>query len=304
MTLRIFSLSLAVGALALTGCKQSADVGDADLDGIAEGRTVDQLAYDAGFRLGEQQDSTFSFDRFEAGFRAGLNNDSAEVAYALGLQVGLSLRADTVANINSALFLASFKEGLQRGEPRLTQGQVARARSVFQDSLQMNELRQRAPVDSTARAFLTQVERGGTRADSLFASLRGKQGVQQTPSGVYYAVNRQGSGASPTENDRVRVEYVGTLPNGTEFDRSEEGQPVEMAVGGVVPGFSEMLQAMKPGETRTIYIPSQLGYGMQGRPGPNGVGGIPPSSALVFRVTLVDVLAGPGPQQQMMFPGM
>ena len=304
MTLRTLSLSLALAALALTGCQNSASGGgDADLDGIAEARTVDQLAYDAGFRLGEQQDSTFNFDRFRDGFQAGLNNDSTEIAYALGLQVGLSLRADTIANIDSDVFLSAFREGLQRGESRLSQGQVARARSVFQDSLQMNELRQRAPVDSTARAYLAQVESGTARADSLFAAIRGKQGIQRTSSGIYYTVNQTGSGASPTESDRVRVEYVGTLPNGTEFDRSQEGQPVEMAVGGVVPGFSEMLQDMKPGETRTIYIPPQLGYGMQGRPGPNGVGGIPPSSALVFRVTMVDVLAGPG-QQPMMFPGM
>jgi peptidylprolyl isomerase len=70
-----------------------------------------------------------------------------------------------------------------------------------------------------------------------------------------------------------------------------------MSVGGVVPGFAEMLMAMKPGETRTVYLPPEMAYGLQGRPSPDG-GGIPPSSALVFDLTLVDVLAG---QPQMGF---
>lgn len=292
MTLRLFSLSLGLGALALAGCKGGTAGGDASLDDIATGTATEQLAYDAGFRMGEQQDSTFSFDRFRDGFNAGLNGDSVEVAYAMGLQLGLSLRADTVANINPDLFLASFREGLNRGESRLSSSQVARARSVFQDSLQMQEIRQRAPLDSTARSILTSVERGKAQADSLFRTVRGSRGVQSTPSGVAYRVTRQGQGASPTEEDRVRVTYTGRLPNGRVFDQSPAGEPVEFAVGGVVPGFSEMLQQMKPGESRTIYLPSEMAYGLQGQPSPDGQGGIPPASALVFDVTLVDVLAG------------
>lgn len=307
MTFRIFSLTLALGAFAVAGCTDTGSAGgDVNLDDIANGTPTEQLAYDAGFQMGLQQDSTFSFDRFRDGFNAGLDGDSAEVAYAMGLQLGLSLRADTIANINPDLFLASFREGLQRGDNRLTSSQVARARAVFQDSLQMSELRQRAALDESARTLLTGVERGRAQSDSLFRALRGRQGVQTTPSGVAYTVNRQGSGPTPGEQDRVRVSYVGRLPNGQEFDRSPEGEPVEMAVGGVVPGFSEMLQQMKPGETRTIYLPPEMAYGLQGRPSPDG-GGIPPSSALVFQVTLEDILAGspqmnltPEMMQQMM----
>lgn|GEM_PF-2428298 len=304
MTLRTLTLALAVGALALAGCKGGgAAGGDANLDDIANGTPTEQLAYDAGFRMGQEQDSTFSFDRFRDGFNAGLRGDSVEVAYAMGLQLGLSLRADTVANINPDLFLASFREGLTGGREatsRLSTSQVARARSMFQDSLQMNEIRQRAAVDSTAQDILRRVERGRAQSDSLFRAIGGQQGVQRTPSGVAYRITTQGRGASPTENDRVRVNYVGRLPNGTEFDRSPEGEPAELSLQGVVAGFSEMLLQMKPGETRTFYLPPEMAYGLQGRPSPDG-GGIPPASALVFEVTLVDVLAG---MPQMQFPGM
>lgn len=299
MTSRILFALVGLGALA--GCNNdggTAGGGDANLDDIANGTATEQLAYDAGFRMGEEQDSTFSFERFRDGFNAGLDGDSAEVAYAMGLQLGLSLRADTIANINPDLFLASFREGLQRGESRLTTSQVARARSVFQDSLQLQEIRQRAPLDSTARTLLTSVERGRAQSDSLFRAVGRARGIQRTPSGVAYRVTRPGRGASPTEQDRVRVRYVGRLPNGTEFDRSPGEEPAEMSVGGVVPGFAEMLMGMKPGETRTVYLPAEMAYGLQGRPSPDGVGGIPPASALVFDLTLVDVLAG---QPQMGF---
>lgn len=306
MTLRSLPLALALGVLALAGCNRGGASGNTSLDDIASRSAVDQLAYDAGFSMGEQQDSLFSFDRFRDGFNAGLRNDSVEVAYAMGLQLGLSLRADTVANINPDLFLASFREGLRRGERRLTPSQVSRARAVFQDSLQFAEIRQRAAVDSSAQALLTRVQRGRTQSDSLMQAVRQQPGIQRTASGVYYRVTRQGSGTSPTEADRARVTYVGRLPNGREFDRSPEGEPAELSVQGVVPGFAEMLTQMRPGESRTIYLPPEMAYGLQGRPGPDGVGGIPPSSALIFDVTLVDVLAGM-PQMQFdprMFQGM
>ena len=306
VTLRTLTLSLGLGVLVLAGCKGSTAGGDASLDDIATGTATEQLAYDAGFGMGEQQDSTFSFDRFRDGFNAGLDGDSAEVAYAMGLQIGLQVRADTVARINPDLFLASFREGLTRGERRLTNTQVARARQVFQDSLQMIQIRQNAALDSTARAILTGAERGRAQSDSLFRALRGRRGVQTTPSGVAYVVKRQGQGASPTEEDRVRVTYTGRLPNGTIFDQSPAGEPAEFAVGGVVPGFAEMLMQMKPGESRTVYLPAEMAYGLMGNPSEDGVG-VPPSTAIVFDLTLVDVLAGmpqmgfsPEMMQQMM----
>ncbi len=103
-------------------------------------------------------------------------------------------------------------------------------------------------------------------------------------------------GASPSPTDQVEIRYVGTLADGTEFDRSPEGQSATLPVAAVVPGFSEMLRAMKPGETRTVWLPPNLAYGLQGsQPPPNpdgtpGVGGIPPNSALKFELTLVSVV--------------
>ncbi len=59
-----------------------------------------------------------------------------------------------------------------------------------------------------------------------------------------------------------------------------------------MPGFAEALKGMRVGEQRTVYLPPNLAYGSQGAPGPGGQGGIPPNAALVFDLTLVEILGG------------
>ncbi len=142
----------------------------------------------------------------------------------------------------------------------------------------MRDLRSRAKTDADAAAQLTAISTGTAKARQF---LDGLTGVQTTPSGLKYKVTEEGSGASPSAGDRVKVDYVGTLPDGTQFDAADGA---EFNVSGVVDGFAEALQNMKPGGRRTIYIPPSLGYGMQGQ------GEIPPNSALVFDVTLLEVL--------------
>ncbi|HEX8299032.1 MAG TPA: FKBP-type peptidyl-prolyl cis-trans isomerase, partial [Rubricoccaceae bacterium] len=81
-----------------------------------------------------------------------------------------------------------------------------------------------------------------------------------------------------------------SLADGTVFDRSPAGQPVRLPVRGVVPGMAEALQEMRPGETRTVYLPPALAYGARGVPGRGGVWRVPPHAVLVFRLTLVRVV--------------
>ena len=115
---------------------------------------------------------------------------------------------------------------------------------------------------------------------------KAKEGVTTTESGLQYEVITMGSGSKPTPESVVRVHYTGMLPNGTVFDSSvERGEPAEFAVGGVIPGWVEALQLMPVGSKFKIYIPYALGYGE------GGAGEIiPPYSALVFEVELLDIL--------------
>lgn len=110
-------------------------------------------------------------------------------------------------------------------------------------------------------------------------------GVQTTASGLQYKVLTSGpaTGVRPVLGDAVKVNYKGSLSDGTPFDASQPGQPSEWQVGQLVEGFNEALTLMRKGDKWMIYIPASLGYGDQQR------GSIPAGSVLVFEVELVDV---------------
>ncbi|MFO7573980.1 MAG: FKBP-type peptidyl-prolyl cis-trans isomerase [Bacteroidales bacterium] len=113
-----------------------------------------------------------------------------------------------------------------------------------------------------------------------------RDGVITTESGLQYEVITKGTGPKPTADDIIRTHYKGELTNGEVFDSSiESGQPLEIAVGSVIPGWVEGLQLMPVGSKYKFFIPYNLGYGEQGA---GGV--IPPYATLVFEVELLEIL--------------
>ena len=118
------------------------------------------------------------------------------------------------------------------------------------------------------------------------------EGVQTLPSGLQYKVIMAGptGGQSPDGNDLVRVDYEGSLTDGTVFDSSfARGTPYVTTPADVVPGWTEALQRMKVGDEWLLYVPPALGYGERGGP-PK----IPGNAVLVFRIKLLDVAHTPG----------
>jgi len=111
-----------------------------------------------------------------------------------------------------------------------------------------------------------------------------ESGAVKTASGLVYRELTAGTGASPQAGDTVRVNYRGTLVDGTEFDSSyKRNQPAEFALNGVIPCWTEGLQHMKVGGKAQLVCPSDLAYGDQGRPG------IPPGATLIFEIELLDI---------------
>lgn len=131
-----------------------------------------------------------------------------------------------------------------------------------------------------------------TAASTAFLATNAKaEGVHTLPSGLQFKVVREGpsDGLRPKLNDEVKVHYEGKLVDGKVFDSSyERGQPAAMPLKALIPGWQEALQLMRPGDEWTLYVPPQLGYGAE------GAGEIPPGAVLIFRIELIDVLAGPG----------
>ena len=163
----------------------------------------------------------------------------------------------------------------------------------------------RAAALAVAMTALAACGRGGEAGPSLedraaaaayfMESNARAEGVEALPSGVQYKVLASGpqGAARPDGNDLVRVDYEGTLTDGTVFDSSfERGAPAVFHLDQVVPGWTEGLRNMRVGDEWILYIPPELGYGERGAGGM-----IPPNSVLVFRVRLLDVapIAGDAP---------
>ncbi len=249
-------------------------------------------AYDAGYQTAQRlhaDSRTFTAAAYREGFRAGLAADSARIAYAVGLQTGFQFRSDTVTGLDPDTFLRGIAAGFAGTPPQYDAATVERARGVFQDSLTARQTRAQM-ADPAVRARTEQARANGEAAQAFLAQAAARTGATVSPTGLVSVVTTPGTGPSPGPEDRVSVRYAGRFADGTEFDASPPGETVEFGVSRVVPGFSEAIQAMKVGETRTIWLPPALAYGERGAPGPGGQGGIPPNTALEFDLTLVAIL--------------
>lgn len=114
-------------------------------------------------------------------------------------------------------------------------------------------------------------------------------GVVETESGLQYKVinaSTDPAAKKPSATDEVSVDYEGRLINGKVFDSSfERGEQARFPLNRVIPGWTEGIQLMKEGDEFELYIPSNLAYGEQGRPG-----AIPPASTLIFKVKLHKII--------------
>ncbi len=142
-------------------------------------------------------------------------------------------------------------------------------------------------------AFLTKLrEQNLSEANTFFEKLKADKDVVELPDGLRYKVVQAGTGAYPKATDTVKVNYSGALINGAVFDSSAE-KPVEFALNQVIPGWTEGLQKINAGGKIKLFIPPQLAYGDDPKPG------IPPGSTLVFDVELLEVkAAAPAPAPQ------
>jgi FKBP-type peptidyl-prolyl cis-trans isomerase FkpA len=108
--------------------------------------------------------------------------------------------------------------------------------------------------------------------------------VEKLPSGVVVEHLKEGTGAQPTASDVVRVNYRGTLANGTEFDASSKhGGPATFPLGQVIPCWTQGVAKMKVGGKAKLTCPAATAYGSR------GVGPIPPNSDLTFEVELLGI---------------
>ena len=204
-------------------------------------------------------------------YKAKLKNDADSACYFLGYYYGTSFANSDIDDFNIDAMAKGVQEALKKGK------------EVDQEKMQELQM-------FLNNYFMNLQSRTSEKAmkegqDWLDANKK-KQGVVTLPSGLQYKIIKDGSGAKPTKEDMVEVEYKGSLIDGTEFDNSERhGGPVPFNLnGGAIEGFIEALTLMSEGSIWEVYIPSELGYGDMNRGGP-----IPPNSVLIFEINLVKI---------------
>lgn len=138
------------------------------------------------------------------------------------------------------------------------------------------------PLTQTRSARALDKQKAGSKA--YLDKAAAEPGASKTESGLVYREITAGTGASPKPADTVKVNYRGTLIDGTEFDSSyRRNEPASFPLNGVIPCWTEGMQKMKVGGKATLVCPSDVAYGDQGR------SSIPGGATLIFEIELLDV---------------
>jgi FKBP-type peptidyl-prolyl cis-trans isomerase FklB len=197
------------------------------------------------------------------------------VAYGIGLRIGQDFRAREFP-VDAEVVVRGLRDGLAAKPPLLSDQEIQEALTALQKEL--NE-RQQQNRQSLAEKNLIESRN--------FLSRKAKEiGVQTLPSGLLYQVLRPGKGNIPGPSDQVTVHYRGRLVDGTEFDNSyARNRPATFPVAGVIPGWREALQKMRPGGKWRIYLSPELAYGEQGAGTAIG-----PNVVLIYEIELLEIV--------------
>jgi FKBP-type peptidyl-prolyl cis-trans isomerase len=192
---------------------------------------------------------------------------SADASYAAGMEMGKQL-APLRVSINYAEFMKGFADAVAGKKSRLSEDAA--------EKLLNTEFGAAKKKADTANA---------ADAKKFMDDNAKKNGIKTTASGLQYQVLKEGNGQHPSADSTVRVEYIGTLTNGTEFDRNRNDKPAEFRLTQVIPGWREGIALMNTGAHYKFYVPPKLAYGERS-PTP----AIPPNSVLIFDVKLVEIV--------------
>jgi len=200
-----------------------------------------------------------------------LTGEREKFSYAIGVQIGDSLRRDSM-DVDGAIIGQAISDVLSQSPLKLTPEQM---QAVFNDYQQKKAKEMQAVANENL-----------AKGKAYMASFSKQKGVKALDNGLYYKVLTKGSGKKPAADDTVVVNYRGTLVDGTEFDSSyKRGQPATFAVNAVIQGWQEILPMMPMGSKWQVVIPSELAYGPQG----SGGGVIGPNATLVFDIELLEI---------------
>jgi FKBP-type peptidyl-prolyl cis-trans isomerase len=217
-----------------------------------------------------------------------LTNDNDRISYAIGMIVGRNLDRSfqqQELKVDVGLVVRAINDELSSNSTLLTQDEMQQTLTALQKQTRAKMEAKQAEAAAKRAELAAKSKADG---EAFLATNKNNPGVVTLPDGLQYRVITNGDGAIPTPTDTVQVNYRGTLLDGTEFDSSfKRGKPATFPVTGVIHGWTEALLKMKVGSKWELFIPSDLAYGPQGRPG------IPANAVLIFEVDLLSVQSAP-----------
>jgi FKBP-type peptidyl-prolyl cis-trans isomerase FklB len=192
-----------------------------------------------------------------------------EISYALGVNIGKSLKNSGIQNIDATDFAKGMNDVLSGNSLDIPESEARELLNDYFKKLQEERMRKNK---TEGKQFLEENAK--------------KEGIITTESGLQYQILTEGKGETPKASDRVNVHYHGTLINGTVFDSSvQRGEPAVFGVTQVISGWVEALQLMPVGSKWRLFIPHKLAYGAQGAGEM-----IQPFSTLIFDVELIEIV--------------
>ena len=192
--------------------------------------------------------------------------DEQKTIYALGLTIAKQIAPFTLTPAEVEVLNRGIADGIA-GKPAVNlEEETPKIQTLYMARSQAAAEKQKA----ASAAYLTKAA--------------AEPGAVKTESGLVYKDDRVGDGPSPKATDKVKVNYRGTLIDGTEFDSSyKRGEPASFPLNGVIPCWTEGVQKMKVGGKATLTCPASIAYGDR------GTGGIPGGATLVFEVELLAI---------------
>lgn len=193
------------------------------------------------------------------------SRDSA--SYAIGIFVINFYKQQGISDINSKMVARAIEDAQHMMPMSLTD---AEANSAIMGYINKAQAEKSKANIATGEKFL--------------AANKNRPDVITTASGLQYEILQTGDGPKPGIGDSVTCHYKGSFVDGSVFENSyENGKPVSFTVSGVIKGWTEALQLMPVGSKWKLYIPYQLGYGV------NDYFSIPGGSALIFEIELLGI---------------
>ncbi|BDY03835.1 FKBP-type peptidyl-prolyl cis-trans isomerase [Ferrimonas sp. YFM] len=194
-----------------------------------------------------------------------------KASYGVGRQLGEQLAANSFEGVEISAVQQGLADAFEGKDSLVEMAELQQAFAVISQRL--------------AEAREAKAKEAASEGEAFLVENAKRDGVITTESGLQYEIISEGEGDKPGLNSTVACHYHGTFIDGNVFDSSvERGEPVEFPVSGVIAGWTEALQMMSKGAKWKLYIPHQLAYGERG-----AGGAIPPFSALVFEVELLEI---------------